>query len=78
MQVAYIRLRYFSHLGTRGMADAIREGEGLGVDGFSKGEEGIQLGVFNLDQKKTLTFRLSAFWVRKAIKAFKPWERDTP
>jgi hypothetical protein len=34
--VAYIRLHYFTHEGTKKMASAIREGEALGVDGYSK------------------------------------------
>jgi hypothetical protein len=34
--VAYIRLHYFTHEGTKRMASAIREGEALGVDGYSK------------------------------------------
>ena len=34
--VAYMRLHYFTHEGTKKMASAIREGEGLGVDGYSK------------------------------------------
>jgi C-terminal processing protease CtpA/Prc len=34
--VAYIRLHYFSHDATKKMASAIREGESLGVDGYSK------------------------------------------
>ncbi|MCO5574915.1 hypothetical protein L7F22_028710 [Adiantum nelumboides] len=32
--VAYIRLHYFTHDGTKKMASAIREGEALGVDGY--------------------------------------------
>lgn len=32
--VAYIRLHYFTHEGTKKMASAIREGEALGVDGY--------------------------------------------
>ena len=34
--VAYMRLHYFTHEGTKKMASAIREGEALGVDGYSK------------------------------------------
>lgn len=34
--VAYMRLHYFTHDGTKRMASAIREGEALGVDGYSK------------------------------------------
>ena len=37
--VAYIRLHYFTHDGTKRMASAIREGESLGVDGYSKAFE---------------------------------------
>jgi len=33
--VAYLRLHYFTHEGTKKMAAAIREGEALGVDGYS-------------------------------------------
>lgn len=32
--VAYMRLHYFTHDGTKRMASAIREGEALGVDGY--------------------------------------------
>lgn len=32
--VAYMRLLYFTHEGTKAMASAIREGEALGVDGY--------------------------------------------
>jgi len=32
--VAYLRLHYFTHEGTKKMAAAIREGEALGVDGY--------------------------------------------
>ncbi|KAG0567495.1 hypothetical protein KC19_7G139300 [Ceratodon purpureus] len=32
--VAYMRLHYFTHEGTKKMASAIREGEALGVDGY--------------------------------------------
>lgn len=32
--LAYIRLYYFTHDGTKNMASAIREGESLGVDGY--------------------------------------------
>jgi len=32
--VAYLRLLYFTHEGTKEMASAIREGEALGVDGY--------------------------------------------
>lgn len=33
---AYIRLHYFTHEGTKQMAAVIREGEALGVDGYSR------------------------------------------
>lgn len=32
--MAYLRLHYFTHDGTKRMASAIREGEALGVDGY--------------------------------------------
>jgi C-terminal processing protease CtpA/Prc len=34
--VAYLRLHYFTHEGTKRMASAIREGEALGVYSYSK------------------------------------------
>ena len=48
VQVAYIRLRYFSSEGTKGVAAAIRAGEGWGVDGYGRGGGGVELALWTL------------------------------
>jgi C-terminal processing protease CtpA/Prc len=40
----YLRLHYFTHEGTKKMAAAIREGEALGVDGYSESHQLVERG----------------------------------